>query len=89
MVANKGPQSARVRKLHLLAHEIGLTDEECIELTQYVLRRPIVSWKNLPDDLADRLLDALQGFQLVSQLLKMPRPRTVITPGPVWNPGRG
>jgi hypothetical protein len=71
VTANNGSQSARVRKLHLLAHEIGLDHDECIELTQYILRRPVVSWKNLPDDHADRLLDALQGFQLVSQLIRM------------------
>ena len=74
MTANHGSQSARVRKLHLLAGEIGLTYEECMELSQYILRRDLVSWKNLPDPLAERLLDAFHGFQLISELLRMRGP---------------
>lgn len=60
---------ARRRKLHMVAKEIGLSRDDRIELSQYILRRDITSWKQLDDDQVVRMLDALEGFALVTWLL--------------------
>lgn len=68
MDASSGPQSPQRRKLHLLADEIGLTRTERIELSCYLLRRDITTWKQLDDAQVCRLLDALEGWQLIQAL---------------------
>ncbi len=67
---NGGSQTARQRKLFLLAKEIGLRREERIDLAQIVLRRDIVSWKELDDAQVCRMLDALEGYQYVVELFR-------------------
>lgn len=62
---------ARRRKCHVLVKEIGLTREERIELAQFLLRRDITSWTQLDDEQNTRLLDALEGWQLIDALLAM------------------
>jgi hypothetical protein len=62
---------ARRRKLFLLAAKFDLTRDERIELAQYLLRRDITSWKQLSDAQVCRLLDALEGTELVLQLISM------------------
>ena len=52
-------------------NEIGLTDEERLELASYLLRRDVASWKELDDGQILRLLDALEGWHLVGQLLAL------------------
>ena len=71
MEAPNGDIVARRRKLWVLTKEIGLCKEERIELTQYLLRRDITSWVGLDDGQVCRLLDALEGYQLVRDLLAM------------------
>ena len=66
-----GNVEARRRKLWVLAKEIGLTTDERIEWTQYLLRRDITSWVGLPDDQVSRLLDGLESYQLLTCLLSM------------------
>lgn len=58
-----------MRKLRLRADEIGLSRDERIDLAQYVLRRDITSWADLDHDQVMRLLDCLEGYELVSELL--------------------
>jgi hypothetical protein len=70
-VSDRPPQSARTKKLHVWARELGLTDGERIELATYLLRRDITSWTQLDDEQNSRLLDAMEGFQLISALLEM------------------
>jgi hypothetical protein len=65
------PQSARRRKLHVYADQIGLTTEERIEIAQLMLRRDITSWKDLDDEQVDRMLDCLEGFLLVTYQLSL------------------
>jgi hypothetical protein len=65
------PQSARRRKLHVYADQIGLTTEERIEIAQLMLRRDITSWKDLDDEQVDRMLDALEGFLLLTYQLSL------------------
>jgi hypothetical protein len=65
------PQSARRRKLHVYADQIGLTTEERIEITQLMLRRDVTSWKDLDDEQVDRMLDCLEGFLLVTYQLSL------------------
>lgn len=64
-----GTAEARRRKLLMVAREIGLTDQERHELASYLLRRNISTWSKLEDEQVWRLLDALEGFELVSSLL--------------------
>ena len=66
-----GTPAARRRKIFWHADQIGLTRDERIELAQYLLRRDVVSWKNLEDDQVDRLLDALEGWALIRTLLEL------------------
>ena len=70
-----GSQSPQRRKLHLLAREIGLTRTERIELSCYLLRRDITTWKQLDDEQVLRMLDALNGYQMI-RVLEMQRPPT-------------
>ncbi len=64
---------ARRNKMYLLAMEIGLTRDDRIDLAQYILRRDITSWKDLTDEQVLRILDALEGYQLVHHLLAVRR----------------
>lgn len=67
-------QSAKVRKAFLVArNEIGLTPEERIALSTYLLRRDMTTWKGLDDEQASRLLDALEGYQLITELKRQRR----------------
>lgn len=69
MDAKRVPQSPQRRKLYLLAKTtIGLTDEERIDLAQFLLRRDITSWKQLSDEQVGRMLDACEGYQLIDEL---------------------
>jgi hypothetical protein len=51
-----------------LVDELGLTREERIDLSCYLLRRDITTWKHLDNAEVLRLLDALEGHQLVMEL---------------------
>lgn len=66
-------QTPQQRKMYLIADEIGLTRPERIELARYLLRRDLTSFRSLDDDQVLRILDALEGYQLVSNLF-MQRP---------------
>jgi hypothetical protein len=69
MTSERECQDNRRRKLYLICDEIGLSRSERIEFSQYLLRRDITTWKTLSDAQVGRLLDGLEGFQLVSELL--------------------
>ena len=56
--------------MFMIAGEIGLDRDERIELSKYLLRRDIVSWKHLDEDQVLRILDALEGFQLIAELAR-------------------
>jgi hypothetical protein len=62
-------QTPRMRKLMAVCAEVGLSKEERMELATYLLRRDVVTFKGLEDDQVDRLLDALEGYQLVTTLV--------------------
>ena len=63
--------AARKRKLFALSDTFGLTRDERLELACYLLRRDITSWKDLNDHQVCRLLDALEGTELLLQLISM------------------
>lgn len=69
---------ARRKKMFVLAREIGLTRDERLALSEILLRRDIQSWKDLDDDQVVRVLDALEGWQLIDALLSQRPP--VATP---------
>ena len=70
MSETDGPQTAQYRKLMVRANFVGLTRDERIELACYLLRRDITTWKTLDNAQILRLLDALEGWELVQELLR-------------------
>ena len=79
-------QSAEFRKLMLLCDEIfGKDDrarEERLQLAEYLLRRDIASFSQLEPHQVCRLLDALEGYELVTALKAM-RPPAAFSGGGV------
>jgi hypothetical protein len=67
-------QSDRRKKLFQRCKEVGLTREERLELACYLLRRDVVTFQSLDEDQVCRLLDALEGHELIQQLLSMRTP---------------
>lgn len=65
-----GTAEARRRKAHMLAKEIGLSDEDRRDLASMLLRRTVSSWKQLDEDQYIRILDALEGYELISHLVE-------------------
>lgn len=63
------------RKLWLWVDTYQLTRQERLDLAQYLLRRDIETWKDLSELQVDRLLDALEGFHLVAEIIHS-RPQT-------------
>lgn len=74
MSENGGPQSAQRKKAYALSREIGLTRAERIDLASYVLRRDVESWDALSEVQIVRILDALDGFVLVTALFSARAP---------------
>ncbi|WP_373070177.1 hypothetical protein [Gemmatimonas sp.] len=71
--AETGTPAARRRKIFLLADALGLTRDERIELAEVILRRDLVSWKQLDDAQVDRMLDVLEGAAMVIELQRQRR----------------
>lgn len=67
---------ARRRKLWVLIKEEGLTREERLEWATYALRRDITTFKDLDDAQVSRLLDQIEGHQLISVLKSLRGVRT-------------
>lgn len=65
---------ARRRKAFMVAQQIGLSRNDRLELAEYILRRDVRSWKDLDDIQISRLLDAMEGFELITEQLSFPRP---------------
>ena len=63
--------AARKRKLFLYADEYGLSRDERLELSCFLLRRDITSWSQLNDHQVCRLLDAFEGCGLILSLISM------------------
>lgn len=61
-------EERRRRKVYALAKELGLSRCDRLDLAEFLLRRDITSWRQLDDGQIGRLLDALEGAQLVDQL---------------------
>jgi hypothetical protein len=70
MPPNAVSQSRSVRKLYCTAKEIGLTDDERMDLATLVLRRDVTSWKQLDEAQVLRMLDAIEGYSLISELMR-------------------
>jgi vacuolar-type H+-ATPase subunit C/Vma6 len=60
----------RRKKLMMKAREWGLTDEERMEFASQLLRRDITTWSTLDDAQVSRLLDAVEGFELMTELAR-------------------
>ena len=57
---------ARRRKLFVVADQLHLSREERIDLASMILRRHVSTWKELSDGQVVRLLDAMEGYALIS-----------------------
>lgn len=73
--ADEDMPEARRRKAYVLAREIGLNRQDRLDLAQYVLRRDVSTWKGLDDEQVTTLLTALEGYQLIRELLLTQLPR--------------
>lgn len=62
------PQSNKRVKAYTLAKELGLDRDDRIEMAKVLLWRDITSWKQLSDSQMERILDALEGYLLVTHL---------------------
>lgn len=62
--------SKRRRKLAMKARELGLTDDERMQLASYLLRRDVTTWSTLDDGQVSRLLDVFEGFELLTELAR-------------------
>ena len=57
------------RKAMAYAKTYGLSRQDRLDLAEMILRRDVTSWKDLDEDQLTRMLDALEGFSLISHLL--------------------
>lgn len=64
----RASQTDQLRKLFLLCDEIGLDREQRIELAEYLLRRDIDTFNDLDPAQVSRMLDACEGYQLITHL---------------------
>lgn len=88
--ANSSKQSPQRRKLFLICDEVGLTDDERKELACYLLRRDITSFSQLDEDQVLRMLDAVEGYQLITELMRLRPPAAPPSPsGRTAEPGGG
>ena len=68
-MSERGPQSPARRKLYQRCGEIGLERDERLAFAEYLLRRDVSSFDDLDEDQVLRLLDGLEGFDLIVALL--------------------
>lgn len=73
-VTTQRRQSPEERKLYQRCDEHGLGRDERLELACYLLRRDITSFKNLTPPQVLRLLDAIEGHELITELKAMRGP---------------
>lgn len=57
------------RKAMHYASLYGLTRQDRLDLAEMILRRDVASWKDLGEPELVRVLDALEGYGLVTHLL--------------------
>lgn len=50
----------------MLAKQYGLTREDRLQLAEVLLWKDVPSWSGLSDDEIGRLLDALEGYALIT-----------------------
>lgn len=57
-----------LKKAMLYASNYGLSREDRLSLSEMILRRDVESWKSLTEPELVRVLDALEGFGLITHL---------------------
>jgi len=70
----RGQGQARYRKCMMLFTRLGITRDERIEFAAILLWRDVESFRDLSEAEIARVLDALEGFALMSHLLSTRRP---------------
>lgn len=65
----RGQAQARYRKCMMLFKRLGITRAERIEFASTLLWRDVESFSDLSEAEIVRVLDALEGFALISHLL--------------------
>ncbi len=65
----------------MLAKRLRLPREDRIQLAEVLLWKDVASWKDLSDDDIQRLLDAFEGYALISHLrTQQEQPRRTAPP---------
>lgn len=67
MTTTDGATTKRRKAMHY-ASVYGLDRQDRLELAEMILRRDVTSWKDLTEPELIRILDALEGFGLVTHL---------------------
>ncbi len=67
-MSNPDVVTAKRRKAMLYASNYGLNREDRLSLSEMILRRDVDSWKSLTEPELIRVLDALEGFGLITHL---------------------
>jgi len=67
----------------MLAKQLGMTREDRVQFAEVLLWKDVGSWKDLVDEDIQRLLDAFEGYALISYLRTQQEPprRTEPTSG--------
>lgn len=58
----------------MLAKRLELTREDRVQLAEVLLWKDVASWKDLSDEDVQRLLDAFEGYALISHLRTQQEP---------------
>lgn len=60
------------------ADEYGFTRQDRLDLAEYLLRRDVRSWKDLTEGQLSRILDAMDGYHLITELVTSGRGQGVV-----------
>lgn len=61
----EGPE-ARRRKVYMLAKQLRMSRQDRLEFAECLLWRDVSSWSKLDDSEIQRLLDAFEGYAMIS-----------------------
>jgi hypothetical protein len=72
-MSSENARTVKLKKAMWYADAYDLDRQERLELSEMILRRDVESWKSLTEEELVRVLDALEGFGLISHLRNQTR----------------
>ena len=72
-MGDENARTVKLKKAMWYADLYKLDRQERLELSEMILRRDIESWKSLTEEELVRVLDALEGFGLITHLKSQTR----------------